>query len=390
MIRKKITVSAVALIASLWLGFPLIAEESEGPDIYYDDGLHVDSRDGNNSFHIQGRVQPRFTYESREAAADTDGFAIQRGKIKLGGSVFSRWLKYGFQMNLATRARATTTAVCTNDTCTSTANAVTAESTTGLAVIEDYFIDYFFQPTWGLKVGQFKVPFLHQELTSSGAQQFVDRSVATNLFNLGRDIGATAHLSSEYQKVQADLFAMNGDGINTLNRNQGVLVGTRLHLSLLGLYQFYESDVNHSEEPTVGLGTAFAFNESVAALQNNTIGTNAKAGHGTIDAGFKYLGFSFQAAGMVTQTLEGADATNWGYQAQTGYFLIPKKFEVAGRTSAAILEAGTTNPYEHSGVINYFFKKHSIKLQTDYSFLANARGFNLNDHRVRSQVQVIF
>ena len=40
-----------------------------------------------------------------------------------------------------------------------------------------------------LKAGQYKVPFGRQQLTSSGNQQFVDRSVVSDTFARGRDIG---------------------------------------------------------------------------------------------------------------------------------------------------------------------------------------------------------
>ena len=39
--------------------------------------------------------------------------------------------------------------------------------------------------------GQYKVPFGRQEMTSSGSQQFVDRSLVSNEFARGRDIGVS-------------------------------------------------------------------------------------------------------------------------------------------------------------------------------------------------------
>lgn len=362
------------------------------------DGLKIG--DGNNLVSIQGRVQGRFTYNALEAAADNDTWAVQRGKIKIEGTTLEKKLRFGFQMNLATRARATTATVCTDGAgvdvdatgeCTQTNSAaVTAESTTGLATLEDYYVDYVPFDIFGIKVGQFKVPFLMQELTSSGKQQFVDRSLSTGFFNLGRDIGANFHGQIFENGTNYSVFFMNGDGVNTINRNQGLLVGTRFEIPIFGEYKASESDTDDSQEHNLGVALAYAFNEAAGAVQNGTIAAGMKAHHGTLDVGYKYRGFSFQGAGMLSRTAEGARLTNWGYNAQVGYFIVPKKFEVAVRSAGAIFSNATANQYEHSLALNYFIVGHGIKLQTDYALLMNNRGLNLNDHRFRTQLQVVF
>ena len=387
--RQK-SAMAVLLLGFLIAGQNVAAEEEGGWRFQYKVGDGLKMGDGNNQIHLQGRVQGRFTYNALEGVADNDTFAIQRGKIKIEGITLEKKLKFGFQMNLATRNRATTTAVCTNAGCTSTANAVTAESTTGLATLEDYYVDYVPYDFFGIKVGQFKVPFLMQELTSSGKQQFVDRSLSTGVFNLGRDIGVSFHGDIFNYHANYNIFAMNGDGGNTINRNQSVMVGTRVEVPILGKYAPSESDVDYSEEPDLGLGLAGAFNELGSAAQNATIADGTKTATGTLDVGYKYKGFSLQGAGMITRALDTAKLTNWGYNAQAGYFLVPKEFEVAGRAAGVVFSNAVTNQYEYALGLNYFIKGHGIKLQTDYALLMNNRELNLNDHRVRTQVQVVF
>ncbi len=363
-------------------------------------GLYIG--DGNNLVHISARVQGRFTYTNLENAADTDSWTVQRGKVAIDGFTLDKKLNYKFQMNLATRARATTSTVCAPSAagadvnlatgeCASTATPVTAESTTGLAALEDFWVDYEPQRRFGIRVGQFKVPFLFQQLTSSGKQQFVDRALSTSFFDFAYDIGAAAHGKPwESNDIQWTVFAMNGDGVNTINRNQGLLVGARVDVPLLGTYDASESDIDNSAEPNFGFGLAYAFNEGASAFTNGQIPAGAKTSHGTADAGFKYKGWSTQTGLTINRSHEAARVTNWAYNQQVGYFFIPKKLELAAKAGGAIFTNATANQYEYAAAVNYFIKGHGLKLQTDYTLLLNTRGINLNDHRFRTQVQVIF
>ncbi len=61
------------------------------------------------------------------------------------------------------------------------------------AILEDANIAWDPQGMGKFRVvfGQYKVPFGRQEMTSSGSQQFVDRSLVSNEFARGRDIGVS-------------------------------------------------------------------------------------------------------------------------------------------------------------------------------------------------------
>lgn len=386
---KNLILGMVCLTVLL-MAFQLHAQEKDGFRVQYKvgDGLYIG--DGSNLVHISARVQARFTYTGLEQTSDTETFAIQRGKIAIDGFTLDKLIKYKFQMNMATRNRATTTSVCTNAACTATAAAVTTESTSGLPQLEDFWVDYVPKEYVGLRVGQFKVPFLMQQLTSSGRQQFVDRSLATGFFDFGYDLGAALHGDLFERKLNYSVFVMNGDGVNTINRNQSVLAGARFEVPLLGEYKASESDVDNSQEQNLGFGVAYAFNQGLGSFANGSIPADTKTSHGTFDLGYKFKGFSFQGAGMLQRTHGENELTNWGYNAQVGYFLVPKTFEVALRTDAAIFSNAIRNQYEHAVALNYFIKGHGIKLQTDYSLIMNNRAMNLNDHRVRTQMQVVF
>lgn len=391
---KKI--KQILLIAALLLSsMPAVSfAEEENSDIKLQykigDGLYIGNDD--SSIHIQGRVQARFTHTLLDNAADTSTFSIPRGELKLDGYTLRKKLKFAFQMKLATKERATTKAVCANAACTSTVNAITAESTSGVATLSDYYIDWVPSALIGIKFGQFKVPFLLQQLTSSTKQQFIDRSLATGFFDFSRDIGINVHGSVLNKKLNYSVFAMNGDGANSFNRNnRALLAGVRLEVPILGEYKYSEGDVEHSENIHFGLGGAYAFNEGSKALQSGTIAAFNKAHHGTIDTIFKYKGFSLHGAGMVTRSAEGPQRTNWGFNGQAGYFIIPKKFELVAKAGAGFFDGAAVNQFEYAGGLNYYFRGHGIKLQADYSFLKNDGGVSgVNNHRIRAAMNLIF
>src|SRR5690606_30757323 len=105
----------------------------------------------------------RFTSENPEDGDDKGSFRIRRAKTKLDGWVYTPNLQYELQMSWADSSP-----------------------------LEDANLNYDFpggKQAAMLKVGRFKVPFGRQELTSSGSQQFVDRSIVSNEFAKGRDNG---------------------------------------------------------------------------------------------------------------------------------------------------------------------------------------------------------
>ncbi|MBI4412106.1 MAG: hypothetical protein HY541_06455 [Deltaproteobacteria bacterium] len=331
-------------------------------------GLTFESASGDYSLTLSAHLQGRFTYNALESAADSDTFAIQRGKIRLEGNVFDKTVKYGFQMDLSTR-------------------------TGGTATLDDYYIDWVPNSYFGLKFGQYKVPFLVQELVADSKLQFVDRALSTGFFDLRRDIGVTFHGDIVKDKVNYAVFAINGDGANTFNTNQGIMGGARLEYAIVGAYDRTEPDADNSEMPNVGVGAAYVFHDSLnstsAMSQSATIPVGTKSSLATVDVGLKYRGFSFRGAGMLTRDHEGLGVTNIGYNAQFGYFVVPKKFEIAVGQGAVFFDDATPNQYEYVGGLDYFIKGYPLRVHADYGLIMNNRGLNLNDQRVRAQVQLM-
>ena len=61
--------------------------------------------------------------------------------------------------------------------------------------------------------GQFKVPSFRQQLTSSGNQQFVDRSLVSDEYARGRDIGRRRAGRAVTNKLEYRAGIFNGNGL---------------------------------------------------------------------------------------------------------------------------------------------------------------------------------
>ena len=115
---------------------------------------------------ISNRVQVRYTDELPDDAVTLPGtggpgdslgsFRIRRAKFKIDGWFYKQWLLYELQLNWPA-----------------------ATGANPAAFVEDANINLDLTKgdrKFMVKFGQYKVPFGQQQLTSSGSQQFVDRS----------------------------------------------------------------------------------------------------------------------------------------------------------------------------------------------------------------------
>ncbi|HEX5036874.1 MAG TPA: porin [bacterium] len=391
LMKGKAAVLALAMGLSAILGSASPASaDDDGPKIYYKDGFHIDSADGNYAWMLNLRLQSRLTYTAIEAGKDLVNFSIPRGEIRMEGNVFTTKLKYGFEMGFGTRVGSKTAPVCADATCSTTVNAVVGESTTGLPVLNDYYFDWQPMDQVQLKFGQFKVPFLYTELVSAMKLEFPDRSVTNNIFSLARDLGLDLHGNLFDYHLGYHFFIMNGDGANTIHSKREPMIGARFEVPIIGDYKYSESDVDYTEEPALGLGVAYLLDDRGSSFENGTIPANVRASHGTIDLHFRSHGFFALGQGMLSRVHQGAKLTNFGFNAQAGYFIIPKHLEVAARASSVVFSNAIPNQYEYGACLGYYFNKHNLKLQTDYALLMNQRGLNLNDHQFRTQLTMVF
>ncbi len=313
---------------------------------------------------LSNRMQVRFTQTDPDIGKGKGSFRIQRMRTKIEGWAYTKNLTYELQVDW-----------------------------TEAPALRDARITYDFTggtKAFMLTAGQFKVPFGRQELTSSGSQEFVDRSIASAEFSKGRDIGLQMHGLLAGGKLDWRLGAFNGAGRNQAsNDNDKYQYNARLTWQPFGDAKYSESDFDSTDKPLFALAAGYESNDKHGATTGNDNNRSIVAG----DAVFKYKGlFAFAeyfAADNDPET--GASFKSNGLTTQVGYFIVPKKFEVAGRY--AVVDptdlAKNDKRIETGIVLGFFPNKHNNKIQADFRQIEN-EAKKTKDKEFRLQYQIIF
>ncbi|MGH7339495.1 MAG: porin, partial [Candidatus Rokuibacteriota bacterium] len=264
------------------------------------------------SLAISNRLQVRFTQEMPEVGDDVGSFRIRRAKTKFEGWVYDKNLTYELQLNWP-----------------DTANP-----------LEDAVVNYDFtegKKLFQLKAGQYKVPFGRQELTSSGSQQFVDRSAVSNEFARGRDIGMQIWGTPMGGKLDWRFGIYNGNG-RTVSRNDNDKYQTNARLTWqpFGDVRYSEGDFESTDKPLFAIAAQYESNERPVAAAGSTPAHTADREIVGGDVVFKYKGFFlfgeyFDASTDRSGAVSDFDHDGWNLQ--LGDFVIPQKLEVAVRLS---------------------------------------------------------
>jgi hypothetical protein len=390
--------TAVTLIGRAEGGKTLVAENETAADLYFfkhnlpgyeretpkppKPAFDVSWKDGKTTIssksatlNISNRVQVRFTSEDLDANSATskperDSFRLRRMKTKFDGWVYSKDLQYELQVNFADSAN----------------------------VLEDANINYDF--TKGnkaamVKIGQFKVPFGRQELTSSGSQQFVDRSAVSNTFARGRDIGVQLWGTPNKGILDWRIGVFNGNG-RTVSRNDNddLQYNARLQWAPFGDTKYSEGDFDSSDRPLFSIAANFEGNTREVAASGSTPAHQNEQTILGYDAVFKFKGFSvvgefFERENDRTQGQ--SDFDDEGFNLQAGYFVIPKRFEVALRFAEFDPRKDRDDDVrsENGVAFSYYWNKHNHKLQADYREIED-EARNATDKEIRLQYQLIF
>ena len=346
---------------------------------------------------ISNRVQVRYTHEFPDETITFPGqdpgdsrgsFRIRRAKLKLEGWFWRQNnLTYEVQVNWP---------------------AVTTANNPG-AFLEDAQIawDPRGRGQFRMLAGQFKVPFGLQELTSSGNQSFVDRSLVSNEFNRGRDIGFAVQGVLFTNKLEYRAGVFNGAGLTrTINDNGSMQVNARLMWQPNGnqvLVQrawvsgalYSEADFESTTVPLYAFGLNYEHND----FQGTTTGNDTKSEVVGLDGIFKFKGICATGAyywrERTPETGQKFDAN--GYYLQTGVMLNRRRtWEAAIRYGDREVNNRIANDdiTELRGGISYYYRRHALKLQMDFGRLETGLGATNNnkrqDNELRIQTQFIF
>ena len=374
------------------------------------DGFTFTSADGRFQGAIGGFMQLRYSYADLDeannspakSAQDSSQFAMNRVKLFFNGYSLTPALTYKLQLNI------------TQSNILSTGKE-----------IEEAYLNYRFLDEAQLRFGQDKVPFARQFIVSSANQQFIDLSHVATAFAPGYDNGLALHGKIAGGVVGYDTGVFGGVGQGMVATSDDNALVARINIDPLGEMKYTESDVDWSEEPRLSLGANY-YGDTVrksASTNLNIFSTSgwlgigsalmpASAGFGDTeklnidtfgcDAAFKWRGLFAQGeyfAGRARGESSRNTLRSQGFYGQAGYFVMAKKLEVAARYAwlDPNREVGNDHWVETTGAVSWYFNRHNLKLQADYSAVhkQQALAFNAGPHasddrRVRLQAQVIF
>jgi len=311
-------------------------------EVGYNKGAYIKTPDGRFSLRTNVGLQGQFNYQWLEGQEDKTTFQVKRARLWFTGNAFESWLKYYTQ--------------------------ITLEQSVNL---RDAYMEADYYKAAVPRVGQYKVPFDREFLTSAFNLQLIDRSIANNQFNLGRDIGVQVAGFPLGDLFEYRVGMFNGSGANQDNVNTEYMYVGRAVLTPFGPYAYSQAALDDPKKPLLAIGVAGAYmpgldpgeRRILAGVLGSTSVVPVKSDVSELvgDMAFKLHGFSFEG-GYYYRIIDPKAPTRfgstnaWGYYAQAGYFLIPKKFEVAARYSYMNPDTPTqranNNQYEVTGGVS--------------------------------------
>jgi len=364
------------------------------------DGFKLSTKDGLFSLRMRLRAQFQLSVNDTTDELTATDFRIRRLRFYWDGNAFTPWFLYYVQ--------------------------VSADNGSDLQLRDAYF-DAAYKTVYGQvsvpRVGQFKVPYNREELTSSSELQLVERSIVNEQFALGRDIGTALYgVLGNYATYGFGVF--DGNGRNALSTDSNLLYVGRVMLTpCCGELKYsnssfpasgdYKIEPNFGEDkPLIAIGVAGAGMEGLnidrktpdAAIAERFDEIGIIAGdfaQFTADLNFKYEGFSVEGeydARWISPDQAASISTvfDQGFRVQSGVFLLPKLVEVAGRFALIDFDDDVPGPdlsYEITPGLNFYMSRsHKWKIQLSYSFIKNTftNAGDIDENIFRAQLQAYF
>lgn len=345
----------------------------------------------NAEIKLSNRVQFRLTDEIPASSTQLPGtsrpgqskpsFRIRRAKTALEGWFWKKELTYEVQLSWAGPEAGASTQTPLEDATLSWDASKKGE-----------FIVTF---------GQMKVPLGRQEMTSSGKQQFTERSLLNAEFTRGRDVGiqVNGRLAQEKFSYYAGVF--NGNAASRPNNdNTKLQYNARVSFEPNGKVGYSESAFEGWDKPLIAIAGQYELNDLSGATNLTDLKTQVLGG----DIVFKSKGFSLfaeyfnrkrtpeavsgtsTATGGASQAASGSYHSN-GYNVQAGYFLKRDKVEVAARFAGwdPSDRVAKDNRTERGGVLSYYILKHAFKVQADFRALRESQRETAKEFRLQTQ-----
>jgi hypothetical protein len=329
------------------------------------------------------RNQFRFesTRPTEDGAETSSRFYVPRSRLQLEGHVFGADTRYKLELGLGDRG--------------------------SFSFVKDVYLERALGGSpLRLRIGQWKRPFNRQEIVSDFASELNERANTAEFVGGGRDLGVALH--NDYEKSPDGVewavgvfnrfsggsdrpaleTACTPDGMaidcttpppTNVPADFGPAVVGRVGWNMGGIKGYSEGDL---EGGPLRLAIGASYKIDLADL---SAGDNLS--HGVeVDAMLKAYGFGLEA-GAYAMKIQTADM-RLGALLQAGYFVVPKRAQVAARIAVAPA-TGNRNQVEMRAAFNWFWQGHAWKWSTDAGVL-HETGTDRPDLQVRSMAQLTF
>jgi phosphate-selective porin OprO/OprP len=333
-------------------------------------GLQYESADGNNFLWFGVRLQARYSsswIDHDDAPGTPDETStearLNRGRLKLGGHLITPRLQ------------------------------VYSEYDFTKSNLLDLRVTYEFAEWLNIRVGQWKSDYNRERIDSSGAQQFVERSIATQWFTIDRQKGIVASgrlragtaLDSSYWFGRVSGAGRGGD----LDDAEGLWMARYQWNFTKRVLAFSQSDIGRRDKPAGSIALAAVSGESMYTQFSGAGGgqlpgyVNGESDQYQIDqalfeTAWQYKGFSWQQElhwKTVMDTVANTETEYVGGYMQAGMFFseiwewMPEPLEFALRYASVEADGGENDGTERDSLIaaNWFFHGHRNKLTADIS-----------------------
>lgn len=339
---------------------------TSAPKIYYNEGTRIEFPDQAFDLKINTLIIGRYTFTDADqdaGRAETSTFDVAQARLVVSGTALNKQFAYLIQTDL----------VGTRDDGRKEPD------------LRDAFIDWSPIPTLSVRVGQFKLLYPRSGLNSDAKLQFPVRSESALYFDEGRQAGAmtSLDLAGGLARVHAAIFNGNSDneGFNRSGLDTHHLGQAGIRVNPLGkMNALEEGDVNSTAEPALSFGAFYGYNDAETQL-GVVGGPQVESIAQTIagDVNFKYRGLGIHGEYFWREIDVDTRAKTepMGGYLQAGYFLVPSKLEAALRYSLIDCDDGTApgrcaglnDVVQGGAALNYFWWKHSAKVQMSYDYI---------------------
>jgi phosphate-selective porin OprO/OprP len=346
------------------------ASDSSASKLYWNQGTRVEFPDTGFTTSIATMLQTRYSFNDRDEDAgqrNTSSFDVNRARLIISGTALNREFSYMLSTDFV--------------------SAPDSDANFGQSPqVRDAYIDWRpCKDDTGIRMGAFKTAVSRQFNTNQQSMQFVDRSLVSEYFTIGRENGAMAYGSLADGMITGSAGIFNGEstreapnfsGVDT--RHTGVFSVRVNPTGSMNVAE--EGDIDFTEELATSVGATYAHSDRELAA-----GGKDNANLVNVDANLKYMGLGLHAEYFTNDTDVAGDTS--GFYVQGGYFFVPKKWEIAARygmtdcddgagisanpTSGTQLIscAGADSVSEASASLNYYFWRHNLKAQLGYDYV---------------------